>query len=64
MDDDVDTDDDIISSAKSTCRRDLTDAILRIDKEGIERIVHNIGIENRCKQPKLYDRNGQLRQVN
>ena len=61
MDDDVDTDEEILSNAKATCKRDLISALLWCEQKGIEQVVHNFSIAYRIREPHNYDRNGRRR---
>ena len=63
QDDDVDTDDDILYNAKSTCILDLRNAIKVVSKpDGTLNIpmLQNASIKQRVSHPEYYDRNGKI----
>ena len=65
MDDDVQTDDEILNNAKSTCISDLDHALknlLRNDKSMIKFLVNNVEIKSRCQREHFYGRDGKYKQ--
>ena len=60
MDDDVDTDDDVMESARHACARDFKDARHRVRRLGWNNITNNSDIRHRVSNPEYYDRTGKF----
>ena len=60
MDDDVDTDDEIMKNALTACRNDFQDTKYKLAQFGWRAIVNNMEINRRAKNPEDYDRNGKF----
>jgi hypothetical protein len=60
MDDDVASDEEILNNALRTCRRDANDAVVKKNIHGWKKIVSNVEIERRVRNPDLFDRNGKF----
>ena len=60
LDDDVDTDDDIMASANHTCKRDVEFARWKLHKQGWKNVVNNCDIRHRITHPQFYDRTGKF----
>lgn len=60
MDDDVASDEEILANALRTCRRDVFDAAQKKQVLGWNKIVNNVEIERRARNPDLFDRNGKF----
>lgn len=60
MDDDVQSDEDILANALRTCRRDFGDAVQKLKVHGWQKVVNNVEVERRVRNPDLFDRNGKF----
>ncbi len=60
MDDDVASDEEILNNALRTCRRDANDCVVKKNMHGWKKIVSNVEIERRVRNPDLFDRNGKF----
>lgn len=60
MDDDVQSDEDILANALRTCQRDVYEATQKKRLHGWHKIVNNCEIERRVRNPDLFDRNGKF----
>ncbi len=60
MDDDVQSDEEILRNALNTCKRDFNDACWKLKLHGWNKIVNNCEIERRVKNPDFFDRNGKF----
>ncbi len=60
MDDDADTDDEIIINAQKSVAKDLKDAMSELQKKSWKLVVNNIHIAERVKYPGQFNRIGKL----
>lgn len=60
MDDDIQSDEEILKNAIFTSNRDLNDAYWKLRVHGIKKIVNNSEIERRIRNPDLFDRTGKF----
>jgi hypothetical protein len=60
MDDDVQSDEEILANALRTCQRDVYEASQKRRLHGLQKIVNNCEIERRVRNPDLFDRNGKF----
>ena len=52
------TDDEIHDSAQEMIKKDLKEAQAKIKKNGLNKVIRNLNIEKRVKNPDTYDREG------
>ena len=65
MDDDVETDDEILKNAKGTCTNDLDhalDNLLKNDKSRLKFVINNVEIKSRCHRDHFYGRDGKYKE--
>ena len=60
IDDDVASDDQVITNALNTCSKDIDEACAILNFGLKENMVLNLDIEERIKKPQLYDRASHL----
>ena len=60
QDDDVDTDEEVFDQALKACSRDFNEVRAKLDRQPVNQLVNNVGIQKRCQHPEHYDRNGKF----